>query len=180
MNKKRNFPLYLIDRSRADSFPYDYVVCFDTIVGFVARVVHFDSDNAFTAFASMYAEIPNGENVCVTKKLRSGGLALVVEDFLFDMEFSPANNDRLQRLLKKGFKKYIFAEIDRTPYGEFCIDNQVKQQQLTVDRAKSQYKALVERSSVAEADYNIGLAKGILNTLKQVQSNQIYFKIYNN
>jgi len=146
----------------------------------VARIVHFNTENAFVAFTAMYAEIPNGENMCVTKKLRSGGLAIVVEDFLFDMEFSPTNNDRLQRLMKKGFKKYIFAEGDRTPHGEFSIDNQIKQQHLTIERAKSQYKALAERSSNAEADYNIELAQAVLNTLKQVQSNQKYFKIYNN
>jgi len=180
MNQKRNFPLYLIDRSKPEAFPFDYITCFDTIAGFVARVVHFKDNNTFNAFVSMYSEVPDNENVCITQKFRTGGIAIVVEDFLFDMEFSETNNSRVQRLLKKALKKYIFAEVSRTPHGELSIDNQIKQQQLTVDKAKSQYNALVARSSIAEADYNIQLAEATLQTLQRYRDNQKYFITVNN
>jgi len=90
------------------------------------------------------------------------------------------NEKRVQWLLKKAMNKYIFAEVSRTPQGDLGIDNQIKQQQLSIDRAKSQYNALVARSSVEEADFAIQIAEATLHTLKIFKDNQGYFITVNN
>jgi len=177
---KRYYPLFMIDRSKPKSYPFDFISCFDTECGFVARVIPFTTDIAYDMF---YKECqPSFDFMYIKSKFKKGGVILLIEGFLipnFDL-FNEKYHPRIKTLLKKALKKYLHAEVERTAHSDLSIENQIKQQKLTIERAKSNYDALVSRSSKQEADYNIALAEATLQTLVNFRDNQKYFIINSN
>jgi hypothetical protein len=177
---KRDYPLFLIDRSCAASYPFPYIACFDRTVGFVARVVHFPADQQYHEFVRQASQIEHSQYLNVMFKAKRGGVILVCEDFLYDFPFNHENLKRIQTLLKKAMKKFLHAEVERTPdLKDLDIDNQILQQQLTVDRAKQMYDDLVRRANGSReiADYQIALAEATLETLRHYRDNQQYFTL---
>ncbi len=126
-NKSENYPTLIIDKSKPDSFPYDYVVCLDKKIKFVAKYIHYNSELSFNNFIS---EMENATgSVFLFKKSHKGALVISVIEFLNNedsMLFTDSENKHLHRLLKFALKKYIFAEVSRTPQGDLGIDNQIK------------------------------------------------------
>lgn len=180
MKQKNDFPFFIIDRTKPESYPFDFVVCTDSQFGFIAKIIHYTSELTFNSFISLQEEITNSEFYYDFKKLKVGGLVLIIERFTYEFEFTEKALKRVQWCMKKALSKFIFAEVQRTPQGDLDIDNQIKQQKLSIERAKSQYNALVARSSVEEADYAIKLAEATLFTLEQAKERQIYFITGNN
>jgi len=179
---KRDYPLFLIDRSCATSYPFNFIVCFDKTVGFVARVVHFPADQQYFEFVKTASQIEHAEYMNVMFKAKRGGVILVCEDFLYHFELTPANLKRVQTLLKKALKKFLHAEVERTPdLKDLDIDNQIIQQQLTVERAKQMYDDLVRRANGDKkvVDYQIALAEATLETLKHFRDNQKIYSSWN-
>ena len=145
---KRDFPLFLIDRLKNETYPFDYIACFDTEVGFVSRVVPFFDDASFHEFITSSKKVDNSEYTSITFKFkRSGGLVIVIEDFLFQFEWNGQKKTRVRTLLKKALKKYLHVEVERTPHDDYSIDNQIIQQVLTVENAKSNYDKLLLRAN---------------------------------
>ena len=95
---------------------------------------------------------------------------------MFFGTFTDDQKSRIQVLLKKALKKYLHAEAERMPKDDLSIENQIKQQQLTVERAKSGYDDLLRRANGDKelADYQIALAEATLETLKAFKDNQNY------
>lgn len=174
---KRTYPLFLIDRSKAAAYPFDYITCFDQTCGFVARVVPFFSDQPFNEFITMSRKIEGSEYASVTYKFNRGGVVLVIEDYLYDFQLTGEVKTRIHTLLKKALKKYLHAEVERTPANDLSIENQIKQQELTIERARQNYDDLVHRANGDReyADYQIALAEATLETLKKFRDNQKYF-----
>lgn len=178
---KRTYPLFLIDRSKSASYPFDFIVCFDSTVGFVARVVYLPTNEAYTEFIKKGIQIENSEYFAVTFRLKKGGVILVAEDFMYSFELTMDNLGRVQTLLKKALKKYLHTEVERTPADELGIDEQIKQQQFTIERARQNYSDLVARANGDRsiADYQIALAEATLDTLKKYKDNQKLFASWN-
>lgn len=175
---KRTYPLFLIDRSKAASYPFDYISCFDKTCGFVARVVHFREDAQLNEFIDQARNIEASDYTSIANRLLQGGVVLIVEEFLFDFdEQIKEHRTRIKTLLKKALKKYLHAEAERTPHKNLEIDSQIQLQELTIERAKSNYEQLVAQSSKKEADYTIALAEATLETLKKFRDNQAYFTL---
>jgi len=171
---KREYPLFIIDRSKSETYPNDYIVCLDREVGFVAQVLHLPNDNLYSQFVDKFYNIENKEIAGVHKPLKKGGLILQVLDFLYYFEVKNETKNRIQVLLKKAFKKYMHAEVERTPFDDLSIENQIKQQQLSVEHAKSNYEGLLRRTNgdKKHADYTIALAEATLESLKTLRDNQ--------
>lgn len=174
-NKKRDYPLFIIDRSKNQSYPYDIVVCLDKSVGFVSKVMHLPTDLMFNEFLSANSKSIGFESV----KTKKGGIIIQIVEYLFEDSTTPENQQRIKTLLKKGFKKFLHAEIDRTPHSDCSIENQILQQELTIERARSNYSELVARAGgdTSYADYQIALAEATLDTLKKYRDNQKYFTL---
>lgn len=178
---KRNYPLFLIDRTKSATYPFDFIASFDRTVGFVARVVYLPSDPAYFEFIKQQSQIENAEYFSITLKFKTGGVVVLAEDFLYFFELTTDNKKRVQTLLKKAMKKYLHAEVERTPADGLDVDNQIKQQQLTIERAKQNYDDLVSRANgdPTIADYQIALAEATLETLKKYRDNQKLFASWN-
>lgn len=177
---KREYPLFIIDRSKHSAYPFDYIACFDRQVGFIARVVPFFQDEPFNEFIAQSKQITDSENTSIVYKFkRKGGLIIVIEDFNYYFEWTTEIKTRIRVLLKKALKKYLHAEVERTPHDDFGIENQIKQQQETIDRAKSNYDDLLRRANGDKtfADYQIALAEATLATLKSFRDNQQYITL---
>ena len=178
MNNKRDYPLFLIDRSKTGTYPFDYVACFDRQVGFIARVVYFKETAALNEFIQQQNKLKDadiGGQVC---RLKQGGVILVVEDYLYYFEITVEIKNRINTLMKKALKKYLHAEVEKAPdTNSFGINEQIKQQELTIERAKSNFDELVKRSSKEEAEYSLALAEATLETLKNYRDNLNSFKL---
>lgn len=176
--EKRNYPLILIDRSKPANYPNDYIVCLDREVGFVARVVPFFENHSLNLFIEKSKLNPDFDYISIIYKFRhrEGGVILAIDDFLHNFEIEKKQKNRLKVLLKKALKKYLHAEVERTPKDDLSIENQIKQQQLTVERAKSNYDDLLLRANGDKelADYQIALVEATLETLKVFKDNQNY------
>jgi len=178
MSTKRNYPLFMIDRSKPDAYPFDYIVCHDQAVGFTARVVFFPKTEQYQEYIRQSEKVAGNETVQMNMPFKNGGIILVIEDFFHYFEWTTENRTRIATLLKKAMKKYLHAERERTPGDGLGLDDQIKQQQLTIERAEQNYADLVHRANgdKSVADYQIDLAKATLNTLKQYKHNMEYFK----
>lgn len=73
-------------------------------------------------------------------------LILNIEKFLFDFEVDNVKNKRIETLLKKVMKRFIYGETSATPRGDLGIDNQILLQKATIERAKANREELVKRS----------------------------------
>lgn len=176
---KRNYPLFTIDRSKHSSYPFDYITCYDQTVAFIARAIPFFEDQPFHEFLHQSKQIEGVESVSIVFKFKKGGLILAIEDFLYPFEWTGEIRARIKTLLKKALKKYLHAEVDRTPYDDLGIDDQIKQQELTIERAKQNYEELVKRSLGDKklADYQIALAEATLDSLKFVRDNKKFINL---
>jgi len=175
---KREYPLFLIDRSKHASYPFDYIACFDREVGFIARVVPFFDDAPFHELIAQSIKIDERDYTSITYRFKQkGGLVVVIEDFLYYFDWTTEKKNRVKTLLKKGLKKYLHAEVERTPQDDLSIENQIRQQQLTVERAKSNYDDLLSRANGDRklADYQIALSEATLASLKALRDHQKYF-----
>lgn len=176
-NNKREYPLFLIDRTKSPSHPFDYVSCFDKRFGWVARVVHWEKTEVFEAFLQESQKISNYASYSVP--LRIGGVSLIIEDYLYYFELDNEAMSRITGLLKKAMKKYLHQELDRTPKDDLSIDNQIKQQKLTIERARQTYDDLLERAGGDPelVNYQLALAEATLKTLENYKDNMDYFRI---
>ncbi len=175
---KRTYPLHIIDRSKNSSFPFDFVTCLHKTCGFVARVVHFKDGEKYKAFRETLKQIENHSLICVYQDLKQGGVVLQIEDYLFSFdETNTKQVSKVKSLLNRALKYYLHGEVKRTPKGEFGVDKQIQQQELTIERAKNNYDALVAETSKEQADYTIELAEATLETLKKFRDNIRYFDV---
>jgi len=174
---KRKYPLFLIDRSKNANLPFDYIACLDREVGFIARVVPFFDDAPLHEFIALSMEIEDSDYTSIIFRFKKkGGLVMVIEDFLYNFDWTTEKKTRVKTLLKKALKKYMHAEVERTPHDDLSLENQIMQQQLIVERAKSNYDELLRRANGDHnlADYQIALSEATLASLKTLRDNQKY------
>lgn len=175
---KRNYPLFLIDRSKNNSYPFDYITCLDRQVGFIARIIYFKDDIPLNEFIEVQKKRQNSEIGGQVYRFKKGGLIMVVEDYLYYFDITDETTARINSLMKKAFKKYIHTEGERAPdINSLGIDEQIRQQELSIERAKANFDDLVKRSSEKEAKYAISLAEATLETLKNYRDNMNIFKV---
>lgn len=178
---KRNYPLFLIDRSKHSSYPFDFIYCDDKEKGFVARILPFFEDVPFNAYLNQAKHTEKNKPFEFYRFKNKGGVVLVIEDFK-NVNIDIIRNstyESIKSLLKKALKKYLHAEADRTPHNDLGIENQIKQQELTIERAKQNYDELVLRSNgdTSLAKYQIALAKATLNSLKKLRDNNQFINL---
>ncbi|MDR1552617.1 MAG: hypothetical protein LBS69_04030 [Prevotellaceae bacterium] len=173
--RKREYPLFIIDTSKRDGYPFDCLVCLDRTVGFVARVFQFWQDEPLRDFVEKSKKNPHFEFLTLMYRFSGGGgVILVIEDFLYHFEFNYENKNRVKSLLKKLIKKYIYTEKDRTPREELTLENQIKQQKINIENARENYDEILHRTNVDVkiVDYQIALAEETLKSLEQLRDIQ--------
>ncbi len=178
---KRNYPLFTIDRTKSPSYPFDYITCYDREVGFIARVVILQNDDAFDELQKRSSALEYYEISIYMQHFKRGGIALVVEDFLYYFEVNGQTKSRIQTLMKKAIKKYLHATFESEPHNaDLGIDDQILQQELTIQRSKSNFEALVARSNMESAIYAIKLSEATLETLKKYKEMMENISLYMN
>lgn len=150
---KRNFPLFIIDKTTSEGFPYHHIA----VMGenpFVVRVRLLRSLQDYHPTGAFYLH-----------PLSSGAI-------LFEVVSCKDDGRSMQSLLKKAAKKYMLGyKTDNYKGKELSLDNQIYQQKLTIEQNKRNYAQLVERAGGDEslAKYNIALAQATLESLMQLK-----------
>lgn len=115
------------------------------------------------------------------ERFKRGGIAVVISDFFYNFDVNTKTKSRIQALLKKGTKKYLTATFERELNWDFSIDDQIKQQELTIERNKANFDALLARATDREtAIYTMKIAEETLNTLKKYKELMQNMDIYIN
>ena len=145
---KRNYPLFIIDKTTSESFPYHHIAVMGE-TPFVVQVRLMRSLNC----------TPNGP--FFLQPLSNGAI-------LFEVVSDVEDCSMIQSLLKKAAKKYMLGyKTDNYKGKDLSIENQIYQQKLTIEHNKRNYAKLVEQAGGDEslAKYNIALAQATLESL---------------
>jgi hypothetical protein len=167
--KKRNYPLFIIDRTMTDNYPNEYVVCLDKEVGFIAKAFAVNDNNAFNLIEDSFDIFKfRGQN---------SNIVLKIEDYLYDCNLTNEQKQRVKTLLKKGFKKlmHIIENIFDTE-DDLSIKNQIALLRETQQHNKNNYLKMVEKNGKETTDYAFNLLDATIQTLEEQQEIQ---KIFN-
>jgi len=154
---KREFPLFIIDKTTSEGFPYHHIAVMGE-TPFVVRVQLIRNIKEHSLAPTDYI-IP----------LSSGGV-------LFEIISNVEDPGVLQSLLKKAAKKYMLGyKTDNYKGKDLSLDNQIHQQKLTIEHNKRNYAKLVEQAGGNEslAKYNIALAQATLESLYKLKEIQV-------
>ena len=175
---KREYPLFLIDRSKHSTYPFDFIACFDSQVGFVARVVPFFQNAPLDEFIEQSKKIPDSENTSIVYRFKNkGGIIVLIEDFLYNFEWTTEIKTRIRTLLKKALKKYLHAEVDKTPDGDLNIENQIKMMNLSIEKTKANIESYINTVGNDAAYYQLQLLESVVTSLKMLRDNQKYITL---
>lgn len=153
---KRNYPLFIIDKTTSESFPYHHIAVMGE-TPFVVRVQLLKNIKDFVLAPTDHL-VP----------LSSGGV-------LFEIISQIDNLQAVQGLLKKAAKKYMLGyKADNYKGKDLSLDNQIQQQKLTIEHNKRNYAKLVEQAGGDEslAKFNIALAQATLESLYKLKELQ--------
>lgn len=153
---KRNYPLFIIDKTTSEGFPYHHIAVMGE-TPFVVRVQLIRNIKEHILAPTDYI-IP----------LSFGGV-------LFEIISNVEDPGVLQSLLKKAAKKYMLGyKTDNYKGKDLSLDNQIHQQKLTIEHNKRNYDKLVEQAGGDEslAKYNIALAQATLESLYKLKELQ--------
>ena len=114
---KRDYPAFIIDRSRrsaASRYSDDFVVCTDSECGFIARCYKIPKSRR----VDFVKERLSNEEKYLVKTLGESVVVLEVVSFLHE---PVAHRNRIQPLMKKALKAYLYGEAAEvqgagTPY----------------------------------------------------------------
>lgn len=150
---KRNYPLFIIDKTVTEGFPYHHIA----VMGeepFVVRVRLLENLKDYTPKGAFWLH-----------PLHKGAI-------LFEVVSTNYNSPKIQSLLKKAAKKYLLGYRDENYKDkDLNIDNQIYQQKLTIEHNKRNYHRLVAQAGGNEelAKFNIALAQATLESLYKVK-----------
>lgn len=167
-NKKRNYPLFIIDRTMTEAYPNEYVVCLDKELGFIAKAFSVRDDEAFDLIEDSFD----------TFKYRgkSNNIVLKIEDYIYDVNLSNEQKQRVKTLLKKAFKKlmHVIEEIFDTE-NDLSIKNQIALLRETQQHNQNNYFKMVEKNEKETTDYAFKLIEATIKTLEEQQEiNKIF------
>ena len=150
---KRKYPLFIIDKSITEGFPYHHIA----VMGgepFVVRVRLLDNLQDYQPTGAFFLHL-----------LHRGAV-------LFEVISNNYDSPQIQSLLKKAAKKYMLGyNTNNYKNKDLSLDNQIYQQQLTIEHQKRNFANLVARAGGDEnlAKYNIALAQATLESLIQLK-----------
>jgi len=168
-NKKRNYPLFIIDRTMTDAYPNEYVVCLDKEVGFIAKAFSVRDDEAFDL-------IEDGFDI-LKYRGKSNNIVLKIEDYLYDVNLSNEQKQRVKTLLKKAFKKLMHVIEDMFDLDDdLGIKNQIALMKETLQHNMNNYTKMVEKNGKETIDHSFRLLEEIIKTLEGQQEIQNMFR----
>ena len=106
MQRNKNFPLFIIDRSKPESYPFDFIVCTHPKYGFVAKIIIYNTNHAYYDFIDKSNDLEIKQDL-VLKKMKQGGLVLQIESFFSEFEKNESNLKKIYWFANKALSKYI-------------------------------------------------------------------------
>ena len=153
---KRNYPLFIIDKTTSEGFPYHHIAVMGE-TPFVVRVRLIKDLQGYQPPGTFFLHQLSHNAV------------------LFEVVSGVPDEAKVQSLLKKAAKKYMLGyKTDNYKGKDLSLDNQIHQQKLTIEYNKRNYAKLVEQAGGDEslAKYNIALAQATLESLYKLKDLQ--------
>ena len=174
----KNYPAFIIDRCRQiiDGIAYDFVVCTDKTVGFVARAYAVNREQAYAV--DEYIRTLKVEDVdlrFVVAKFERVTVVLEIVEFLQSPALDSQERARVRSLLKKAARKYMtYVSKNEAPIDSegASIGNQIKAVSDVVATAESQYDRLVQQMGDERAKLYIDSLRAALRSLEVLQTLQ--------
>lgn len=135
----KDYPAFIIDRSRrsaASRFSDDFLVCTDKEVGFIARVYKLPKSRR-AEFARAWLEAPDK---FLTKTVGEAVVVLEIARFLHE---PVAHYNRVQPLMKKAMKAYLYGERREVEGEGTAYDKQIAAVEDVIRMAESQRALLI-------------------------------------
>lgn len=149
---KRNYPLFIIDKTTSGGYPYHHIAVME--------------EEPFVVRVRLLRELDLSISGAFFIKPLSRGM------LLFEVVSDIPDGPKVQCLLKKAAKKYMLGYKTENYKGkELSLDNQIHQQKLTIEHNKRNYAKLVEQAGGDEslAKFNMALAQAILESLYKLK-----------
>lgn len=171
----KKYPAFVIDRCRQiiDGIAYDFVVCTDKTVGFIARAYSVNREQAFAV--DDYIRSLKVEDVdlrFVVAKFERISVVLEIVDFLQSPALDAQERARIRSLLKKAARKYlIYVSKDESPIiGEGAsIGNQIKAVSDVLATAESQFESMVRHMGENAAQLYIDSLRAAVRSLEALK-----------
>ena len=135
----KDYPAFIIDRSRrsaASRFADDFVVCTDKEAGFIARVYKLPKSRR-----AEFARALEAPDKFLTKTIGEAVVVLEVVRFLHE---PVAHFNRVQPLMKKAMKAYLYGERQEIEGDGSAYDKQIAAVEDVIRMAESQRDRLVD------------------------------------
>lgn len=173
------YPAFIIDRCRKtedDGMTYDYVVCTDKTVGFVARAyaVRRAAAEQINAYIHSFPQ-EEAEVRFIVANFARISVVLEIVEFMQSPAIDQSERARIKSLLKKAARKYVGyvlkTESPNIPEG-LSVANQIKAIEDVLATAESQRDKMSSFLGRENADYYIECIRAAiwsLRTLKQLQ-----------
>lgn len=152
MKQKRNYPLFIVDKTTSEAFPHHHIA----VMG----------ENPFVIRVRVLKNLD--VTPCGAFYLHSLSSTVI----LFEVVSTKDDGPQIQSLLKKAAKKYMLSYRDNNYKGkDLSLDNQIHQQYLTIEHNKRNFDKLVERAggNAELAKFNIAMAEATLASLKKLK-----------
>lgn len=174
----KSYPSFIIDRCRQiiDGIGYDYIVCTDKTVGFVARAYAVNREQAYAV--DDYIRSLKMEDVdlrFVVAKFERVTVVIEIVEFLQSPALDAQERARVRSLLKKAARKYmIYVSKSESPIDSegTSIVNQIKAVSDVVATAESQYARLVQQMGEARARLYVESLRAAVRSLEILKTIQ--------
>lgn len=171
----KKYPAFVIDRCRQiiDGIAYDFVVCTDKTVGFIARAYSVNREQAFAV--DDYIRSLKVEDVdlrFVVAKFERFSVVLEIVDFLQSPALDAQERARIRSLLKKAARKYlIYVSKDESPKMSegTSLGNQIKAVSDVVATAESQYTNIAKHMGENAAQLYIDSLRAAVRSLEALK-----------
>ncbi len=174
----KNYPAFIIDRCRQiiDGTAYDFVVCTNKTVGFVARAYAVSREQAYAV--DDYIRSLKVEDVDLrfaVARFERVTVVLEIVEFLQSPALDAQERARVRSLLKKAARKYmIYVSKNEAPRDSegASIGNQIKAVSDVVATAESQYDRLVQQFGEERARLYIESLRAAVRSLEILKTIQ--------
>ena len=159
-----------------DGIGYDYIVCTDKTVGFVARAYAVNREQAYAV--DDYIRSLKVEDVdlrFVVAKFERVSVVLEIVEFLQSPALDAQERARVRSLLKKAARKYMtYVSKNESPTdGDgVSLENQLKAVSDVVATAESQYARLVQQMGEARARLYVDSLRAAVRSMEVLQTLQ--------
>lgn len=105
----RSIPMFLIDRTKSETYPYDFFVVTHNAFPFIGRFRYFENEEEIHQYMAYELKVGNDYAVAYIT-FQKGYIAAIAESFLTDVEWNEEMRKKVVVQLRKVVDKYKYTK----------------------------------------------------------------------